>query len=236
MRKKLLTLNIVLSKEIQYMLDTQNYMPGDKLPSERILAEAFHVQRPTIRDALNELIQEGIIFSEERKGYFMARPRIIKPVNMFYDKLVIEDPHIKYKLHKAESITADERFTRKILVPKDTPLYKIVRICLQDNVPVSIENYYLLKEAFPSLSEKDLSSRDVTGLAKDYAQHNIAGSNQRITLVYANDAEAKLLKIQAGTSLMKHKCMAYDDHGQLLLFFENKMLVNRFVFFRKEVR
>ncbi|HCU08216.1 MAG TPA: hypothetical protein DF480_04515, partial [Clostridiales bacterium] len=44
MRKNLLTLNIVLAKEIHYMLQTQSYLPGDRLPSERILADAFGVQ------------------------------------------------------------------------------------------------------------------------------------------------------------------------------------------------
>lgn len=160
----------------------------------------------------------------------------MKPVNMFSEKPIIEDPHIKYKLHKAEIMKADEPLTQKMLIPKQTELYEIIRICLQDNTPVSIESYYLLKEAFPSLTEKELNVRDITSLAQTYTKRAIARSNQKVTLVYANDTEAKLLKVEEGTPLMKHKCMAYDDKSQLLLFFETKMLISRFVFFRKEVR
>ena len=51
MKKKLLTLDVALSKEIKYMLKEEHYLPGDKLPSERKLAELFHVQRLTVRDS-----------------------------------------------------------------------------------------------------------------------------------------------------------------------------------------
>ena len=55
MKKNLLTLDVALSKEIKYMLKEEHYLPGDKLPSERKLAELFHVQRLTVRGALNHL-------------------------------------------------------------------------------------------------------------------------------------------------------------------------------------
>ena len=46
MRKNLLTMDVILAKEIIYMLKNEGYRPGDRLPSERFLAEHFHVQRP----------------------------------------------------------------------------------------------------------------------------------------------------------------------------------------------
>ena len=236
MRKNLLTLNIVLAKEIHYMLQTQSYLPGDRLPSERILADAFGVQRATIREALNELIQEGVILSAERKGYFMARPRIVKPVNFFADKPMIEDPHVKYRLHATQSIFADERLSSKMLIPRDTPLQRIVRLCLEDKDPIAVETYYILKETLPSLESVDLKHHSVTELIESAAQHGIAGNNQKITLVYANDEESRLLKIEDGTPLLKHKGMVYDHKGQLLVFFENILRIDRFVFVRREAQ
>ena len=58
MKKNLLTLDVALSKEIKYMLKEEHYLPGDKLPSERKLAELFHVQRLTVRGALNLKIKQ----------------------------------------------------------------------------------------------------------------------------------------------------------------------------------
>jgi GntR family transcriptional regulator len=236
MRKKLLTLTIILAKEIQYMLEAQNYLPGDKLPSERILAEAFHVQRLTIREALNELIQEGVIISQERKGYFLAKPRIIKSVNLFSENPVIEDPHIKYKIHKLEEIQANDKLAGKLMLPVNTPLHRIVRLCMEDKTTVGIETSYILKEVLPVIEKKDLEHQSVARLLQRSAQHGVAGSNHKITLVYANDTESRLMEIEAGTPVMKQKCLVYDNKGQLLLYSENIMLINRFVFLRKEAR
>ncbi len=49
---RVLTLEVLLSKEIEYMLEAEGYKEKQKLPSERELAEYFGVQRLTIRAAL----------------------------------------------------------------------------------------------------------------------------------------------------------------------------------------
>lgn len=236
MRKNLLTLNVVLSKEIHFMLLNHNYLPGDKLPSERLLAETYSVQRATIREALNELIQEGVIVSEERKGYFLARPRIVKPVNLLADKPVIEDPHIKYKIQEIAPILADDRLAGKMLVPKGEPLQRIIRICTEDKTPIAIEAYYIPQETPLSLQPAEIKRQSAAELIRSLAQRGIAGSKQKVTLVYANDEESSLLKIQAGQPLMKHKGMVYDHKGRLLVFFENILRFDRFAFYRKEAR
>ena len=69
MKKNLLTLDVALSKEIKYMLKEEHYLPGDKLPSERKLAELFHVQRLTVRGALDLLLQDKTIISKPQLTY-----------------------------------------------------------------------------------------------------------------------------------------------------------------------
>ena len=78
MKKNLLTLDVALSKEIKYMLKEEHYLPGDKLPSERKLAELFHVQRLTVRGALNLLLQDKTIISKPRSGYYVAPKHILQ--------------------------------------------------------------------------------------------------------------------------------------------------------------
>ena len=56
-------MDVILAKEIIYMLKNEGYRPGDRLPSERFLAEHFHVQRPTIRNALAQLVREPVSYT-----------------------------------------------------------------------------------------------------------------------------------------------------------------------------
>ena len=50
--------------------------PGDKLPSERALSAQFSITRMTVRQALIRLEAEGLIFREQRRGWFFSLPRI----------------------------------------------------------------------------------------------------------------------------------------------------------------
>ncbi len=50
--------------------------PGTKLPPERALAEEFSITRVTVRQALIRMEAEGLIFREERRGWFVSPPRV----------------------------------------------------------------------------------------------------------------------------------------------------------------
>ena len=50
--------------------------PHTPLPSERVLADRFGVQRPTVRVALEYLAQQGLIYRRERLGWFVSPPRL----------------------------------------------------------------------------------------------------------------------------------------------------------------
>lgn len=56
---------------VEYIAE-QNLMPGDKLPSERALAEALSFSRPTIARAISELITEGRLVRVERRGTYIS--------------------------------------------------------------------------------------------------------------------------------------------------------------------
>ncbi len=57
------------------------YRPGDKLPSENMLCRAYSVSRITVRQALNFLIQQGLVFSVHGKGTFVKTPAISHELN-----------------------------------------------------------------------------------------------------------------------------------------------------------
>lgn len=50
----------------------QKMGPGDKMPSERVLAEALGLSRPTVARAVSELVEEGMLVREERIGTYVG--------------------------------------------------------------------------------------------------------------------------------------------------------------------
>lgn len=77
---RLLTLDVIISNEIKYMIDHQPILEGEKLPGERELAALLDVQRATVRKGLKILLNEGWIYAKNRSGYFVSPKRIKKNV------------------------------------------------------------------------------------------------------------------------------------------------------------
>ena len=117
MKKNLLTLDVALSKEIKYMLKEEHYLPGDKLPSERKLAELFHVQRLTVRGALNLLLQDKTIISKPRSGYYVAPKRILQSIRNFSLHSEEDSGQLTYELYDFKKIEADNYLASEMLLP-----------------------------------------------------------------------------------------------------------------------
>ena len=54
---------------------------GDKLPSEAELMKQFGVSRITVRAAISELVEDGILERSQGKGTFVALPKVSHPAN-----------------------------------------------------------------------------------------------------------------------------------------------------------
>lgn len=235
MKKNLLTLDIILSQEIKYMLQEQGYKPGDKLPSERELAERFQVQRLTIRSALNLLLQDRTILSKPRSGYYVAPRRILQSTTDFSMDYSQSDTGevLTCELLDFKKLHANMHLSGKMLLPEDTIIYKIVRLYSEQDIPICINNAYIPEYIYPNLTRSVAASAPPTELITNNCQVSIVKSNQKVTLIYANEQEAQLLKIPSGSPLMKYKGLMYDNQGRLAIFFENIMLIDHFGFIRE---
>jgi len=64
------------------------YQPGEKLPSERDLAEAFGVGRPAIREALMTLSERGLVeMNRGSKGNLVKKPDLLQGVSAMREQM-----------------------------------------------------------------------------------------------------------------------------------------------------
>lgn len=86
--------NVIISK-IRDLINLKNLEPGDKLPSERMLAEKFNVTRSNIREAIQKLEFYGLLKSIPQSGTFVANIGVIAMNGMIDDILRLEEPDFK---------------------------------------------------------------------------------------------------------------------------------------------
>jgi GntR family transcriptional repressor for pyruvate dehydrogenase complex len=86
--------NSIISK-IKELINYKNLEPGDKLPSERMLAEKFEVSRSNVREAIQKLEFYGLLKSIPQSGTFVATIGVIAMNGMIDDILRLEESDFK---------------------------------------------------------------------------------------------------------------------------------------------
>lgn len=230
---KVLTLEVLLSKEIEYLLEAEEYKEKQKLPSERELAKYFHVQRLTIRAALQILVQKGILISKERFGYFIAPKRVrftLNHTNSF--KMMIErmGKTSYVKLLEFEKMKITEPLAKKTLLAEGTEMYRIMRLRYGNKEPIALEKSYIVCDLAKDLSEEDVHNKSLYETLKKKYRLFITHSSHRVSVVYANGLEAELLKVSPSKPLIKYQGLAYEKKGRLLEYFETILLSDKIEF------
>ena len=230
---KVLTLEVLLSKEIEDLLEAEEYKEKQKLPSERELAEFFHVQRLTIRAALQILVQKVILISKERYGYFIAPKRVqftLNHTNSF--KMMIErmGKTSYVKLLEFEKMKITETLAKKTLLAEGTEMYRIMRLRYGNKEPIALEKSYIVCDLAKDLSEEDVHNKSLYETLKKKYRLFITHSSHRVSVVYANGLEAELLKVNPSKPLIKYQGLAYEKKGRLLEYFETILLSEKIEF------
>ena len=230
---KVLTIDVLLSKEIEYLLESRDYKEKQKLPSERELAEYFDAQRVTVRAALQILVQKGILISKERYGYYLAPKRIqitLNHTNSF--KMMIERMGFTsyVKLLEFEKIKLTEQLAQKTLLAEGTEMFRIMRLRYGNKEPIALEKSYIVCDLAKDLSEEDVNNKSLYDALKKKYRLTINHSSHKVSVVYANGLEAELLKVSTSEPLIKYQGLVYEKRGRLLEYFETIMICDKIEF------
>lgn len=224
-KMKLINKDELIAKEIRYDIFFSHAKEGDKLPSERKLSEKYGVQRATIRLALQRLEREGIIEVRQRSGYYIRPKRVdedLREVLSLSEKIKGLGKNIQNKLLGFERIEVDKKLSQEVKLPIGTKLLRITRLRYivddKSHTPISLDDAYIPENIAPKLFEYDLENRSLFEILKK--EYNVIPykDSQRITIVYANERESKLLNISQLTPLVKKQGMIYDKDGRLVQY------------------
>lgn len=190
--------------------------PGDKLPSERELAEAAGCTRVTLREALVQLEHEGTIYRRMRQGWFMAPSPLVydpsKKVN-FYQLAREQDRDGATDLISASRIVSPVADVRKALgLKKGEAALEIIRRRSLEGRAVLYEEIYYEANRLGDLLEQDLE-RSLTNLLSSHYGIEIATEHTRMRSGVLDKPRADTLGVAQGTPclyLTRHRMDIQD--------------------------
>lgn len=180
--------------------------PHTPLPSERVLAERFGVQRPTVRVALEYLAQQGLIYRRERQGWFVSPPRLE------YNPL---GPGVPRERLRIEVVTTDS--DGQPAPPHPGLRFAALRKYHFDDRLVVVAHTYLRADMREALTEDELAAplRDSFALASSRCGVELTHNRISVTAAVIGPELAPVLEVTARQPVLDVTRVHYS-HGDVI--------------------
>ncbi|MCE5255602.1 MAG: GntR family transcriptional regulator [Spirochaetaceae bacterium] len=211
----LIPLYMQIKNSLMDAIRKREFKPNDRIPGEKELESFFHVSRITIRKAISELVDEGILVKKQGKGTFLSGITVattLDEINGYTQSML----RLGYKpgriLIERNIISNDMEIVKKQLgVAPNDKLVHIKRVLLADEEPVVLENaYYPIK--FKFFMDEDLNTESMYNLLKQKMQIIPFKAQKTIGIELANEETAMYLKTKAGTPLLVTNELVFEQN------------------------
>lgn len=145
--------------------------PNHKFPPERILAEEFSITRITLRQALMRMEAEGLIYREERRGWFVSPPRVRydPTANTSFTESIAEQGRIVgTTVLSTQQVPASAWQSIHLGCEIGDPIFVINRLRTVDKRAVLVEKIHIKAARCPGLLEHRLDQSLTDLMAKEY--------------------------------------------------------------------
>ncbi|WP_295895616.1 UTRA domain-containing protein [uncultured Vibrio sp.] len=203
---------------IRQQVESKILLPGQKLPSERELSDLFSTTRITIKDALTSLETEGLIYREERRGWFVSSERIrYNPLSRCHFHRMIQDQNRLAETHvlNVRSELANGEYSQALSIEKITPVHVFERLRFIDGRVVLYVENCLIADLFPNILEENLS-QSLTSLYKNNYGYETQRSRFDVIPTAAPIHVAKALNLAEGQPVLKISRVNYKQDGQVM--------------------
>ncbi|HTP02461.1 MAG TPA: GntR family transcriptional regulator [Anaerolineales bacterium] len=188
---------------------------GEQLPSENELALRYKVSRMTIRESIEDLVDEGLLYRRHGVGTFVAYPHLQRDhtrLTSFFDKAENEGVKIQAKLLKLEVIPAQPKVAEALDIPIGSYVIRVKTLRYADNIPITVHDAHIPHSLFPNLVNENLEVQHLWTLFEK-AGYRVKRAVQKLEAREASKEVAHLMKIKEGAPVLFKERTVYADDG-----------------------
>jgi GntR family transcriptional regulator len=178
--------------------------PETQLPSEDGLIERFKVSRTTVRKAIQNLVERGIVEVRRGKGTFVTRPKITQELTEltgFVEDMQALGRTPTARLLDKRIVAADEAVAHHLALVPGTLVVRLQRVRLADSVAVSFDETFLPRDLGEKVVGDDLEAEPVFALLEDKYGTPLVEAEYRLEAAAADPVTAHALKVPAGSPI-----------------------------------
>jgi len=217
-----------IKETIRSWIIDKEYSPGGKIPSENELAEKFKVSRLTVRQAISQLIQEGLLSSKRGEGTFVTDDEnLIESFSLefrgFMDDLFFHSlTGIKIKSVIISRVTPPKSIREKLALNiEDEEVIQIKRTRFLRDKLLTYTINYLPMEIGRKITEENLYKKPLLQILEEDLGIQFIEAVQTIEASFADQDVAKILGILSGAPILLIERIMYTKKHKPVEFFQS---------------
>jgi GntR family transcriptional regulator len=233
-RSNPLPLYYQLKEVLRQQIRAGHLAPHTAIPSEPELVARYHVSRATVRQALNELVNEGLLYRQHGKGTFVCEPRVQQTqseLSSLSKDIRRRGKHPGGILLVSELIRGSESVRKRLELADEEQVIRLERLRSADDLPIALEIDYLPHPRASGIYKRAKEVADGSLYSLMTSEGLIPYlAEQTFKAETASAREAELLRIRPSEPGLRLTSTTFDSTGSPILYSESFYPGNRYDF------
>ena len=227
---------IQIHDEIHEAIDAGRWVPGDRIPAERELADQFGVSRMTLRQAIMLLVDEGILERRVGSGTFVSEQKVQEHLNgitSFTDLMADAGKQATSKAVSFHIGRASNSEQEQLLLNENDRVLRMERVRYGDGEPIAFEVAAIPESLVTGLSRQALTDSLYRTLAKERGL-KIGRAKQVVTAAAVKERVSEYLAIKRGDPVLVLRQITYNEKDVPFEYVQTQYVGSRFEFYMEK--
>jgi len=201
--------------------------PDSKIHSERDFSDDLGVSRMTVRRAITELVNEGLLERKHGSGTYVAKPKITyesSELTNYMQAIRRRNIACASQLLEFDEVVASRRLAESLQIEIGNPIYRVAMLRFANRVPVILERVFIPCSYSPRLEEWDLEKSSLNDLLTDVYHIDLGQISQTVEAVVAVDTVAQQLRVDEGFPLLMLSRVMFEKGREKPVMFSQDFL------------
>jgi GntR family transcriptional regulator len=225
-----------IANELQDRINAGEWIPGERMPTESSLVEQFGVNRLTVRQALAQLQQSGVIEIRQGSGTFLANPPPVLEIAVDPERQLVDEGSVHASIKSVvgdvtESVLGFERDPNVLagghLGLEVEQLARLDTLVGTGGDPFAVSSYWLDIHRFPDLVERWLPNATLSTVLHDGYGVTLFYDWRAFSASAAGQIEVDQLGGRQGAPLIVRDGVSVDDDGRPVYYVRRRIRAER---------
>ncbi len=214
-RTQRVPLYIQIREALRTEISAGRLQRGQQIPSESTLVARFGASRMTVRQSIEDLVDEGLLYRRHGVGTFVAFPRLQRDqtrLTSFFDRAEAGRVQVQVRLLSRTVIKASSKVAAALDIPAGGQVVRLKTLRCLDGMPVTLHDTYIPFQLLTNGVNEDQEVEDLWTLFSREG-YPVKRAIQKVEARQVPKEVARLMSMEPGLPVLFKERTVYAQDG-----------------------